>query len=388
MPTRLTPTSPEIEQSSEDQPRQAPSELSGGDSSAPSSSNGNGSGQLASFRRYRYEELDHTDLLHIIDELEGSRNWASLREKLWIALIIHLLIAWYLFYGPKYIYHVRVVDPSVVMKQREKELTFLDLPPDLRQKPTKPTNVLSDQDRKAQTPHPTIDRKTLEQLEAMRRAGEPKPQPAPLQQMQQQAQMPAMPSPPAPQVAQEQQQQRTPPAQPLPQNNQSKLEMPSAPQPHFSSGPSNPNEQMQQAMRQAMRGGGQNSGDGGLNMPSQHAGAEGAVDVLSDTRGWDYGPYISRVIYDTKRSWYPIIPESARPPLDKRGEVMIRFKILRDGTVRDMVLEGPSGDVSLDRAAWAGIIGATPYPPLPREFSGPFLELRFKFLYNIMPGED
>ena len=145
---------------------------------------------------------------------------------------------------------------------------------------------------------------------------------------------------------------------------------------------------MQQAMRQAMRGGTQYGGDGGMNMPSQHAGAEGAVDVLSDTTGWDYGPYIGRVIYDTKRSWYPIIPESARPPLDKKGEVMIRFKILRDGTVRDMVLEGPSGDVSLDRAAWAGIIGATPYPPLPKEFAGPYLELRFKFLYNIMPGED
>lgn len=385
MPTRLTPTSSETEQPSEEQPRQAPPELSADDSCASPSSNGNGSGQLASFRRSRYEELDHTDLLHIIDELEGSKNWASLREKLWIALIIHLLIAWYLFYGPKYIYHVRVVDPSVVMKQREKELTFLDLPPELRQKPTKPTNILSDQDRRAQTPHPTIDRKTLEELQAMRRAGEPKPQPAP-QQTQQQAQIPAVPAPPAPQQAQ--QRASSPPAQPLPQNNQAHLEMPSAPQPHFSSGPSNPNEQMQQAMRQAMRGGGQYSGDGGMNMPSQHSGAEGAVDVLSDTMGWDYGPYIARVIFDTKRSWYPIIPESARPPLDKRGEVMIRFKILRDGTVRDMVLEGPSGDVSLDRAAWAGIIGATPYPPLPKEFGGPYLELRFKFLYNILPGEE
>jgi TonB family protein len=388
MPTRLTPTSPEIEQPLEEQPRQAPSELSADESYAPGSPNGKGSAAVAAFRRSRYEELDHTDLLHVIEELEGSRNWASLREKLWIAVIIHLLIAWYLFYGPKYIYHVRVVDPSVVMKQREKELTFLDLPPDLRQKPPKPTTTLSEQDRRAQTPHPTIDRKTLEELEAMRRAGEPKPQPAPQQMQQQAPQMPALPAPPAPQVTQEQQRAAAPPAQPLPQNNQARLEMPSAPQPHYSSGPSNPNEQMQQAMRQAMRGGSQYGGDGGMNMPSQHAGAEGAVDVLSDTTGWDYGPYIGRVIYDTKRSWYPIIPESARPPLDKKGEVMIRFKILRDGTVRDMVLEGPSGDVSLDRAAWAGIIGATPYPPLPKEFAGPYLELRFKFLYNIMPGED
>jgi TonB family protein len=145
---------------------------------------------------------------------------------------------------------------------------------------------------------------------------------------------------------------------------------------------------MQQAMRNAMRGGGQVSGDGGQGMNPQHPGINGAVDVLSDTMGWDYGPYIQRVIADTKRAWYPIIPESARPPLDKQGRVMIRFKILPDGTVTDMVLEGPSGDVSLERAAWAGITGAAPYEPIPKAFKGPFLELRFYFLYNIRPGEE
>jgi outer membrane biosynthesis protein TonB len=53
-----------------------------------------------------------------------------------------------------------------------------------------------------------------------------------------------------------------------------------------------------------------------------------------------------------------------------------------------MHLEGPSGDVALDRAAWAGITGAAPFPPIPREFKGPFLELRFYFLYNIRPGDE
>ena len=51
-----------------------------------------------------------------------------------------------------------------------------------------------------------------------------------------------------------------------------------------------------------------------------------------------------------------------------------------------MTLEGPSGDVSLDRAAWGGILGASPFPPLPKNFKGPFLELRFYFLYNQNPG--
>ena len=388
MPIRLTPISPQLEEPEGDVDGQLSAEPQSADSSESRASNGNGKPSSWA-RSSRYEELDHTDLLRIIDELEGDRNWASLREKLWIALIIHMAIAWYLFYGPKYIYHVRVVDPSVVMKQRQKDLTFLDLPPDaLKQiKPPRPTNIISDKDRVAQTPHPTLDRKTLQELEAMRKAGPPAPAPAPAPPQQQS--MPNLPQTRQPQVAQEQH-APTPPAQPLPQNNQAKLEAPpQAPEPSFNAGSSNPNDQMQQAMRQAMQGrAGQYGGDGGQDLNPQHQGMNGAVDVLSDTMGVDFGPYIQRVIWDTKRAWYPIIPESARPPLNKQGRVMIRFKIFPDGSVRDMVLEGPSGDVALDRAAWAGITGAAPFPPLPKVFRGPFLELRFYFLYNIRPGEE
>jgi TonB family protein len=351
----------------------------------PSTPSTNGSGTRPAFRRNRYEGLDHTDLLHIIEQIEDNRSWVSLREKLWIALIIHMLVAWYLLYGPKYIYHVHVVDPSVIMKQRQKDLTFLDLPPDaLKQVKPKPTPAISDKDRVQQTPHPTLDKKTLEELEAMRRAQPPAPAPQPSQQLV----APAAPAQQQPQVAE--QHQPTPPAQPLPQNNQAKLEAPpQAPQPSFRSGAStNPNEQLQQAMRQAMQGKGQYGGDNGAGLPSQHPGMNGAVDVLSDTMGVDFGPYIQRVVWDTERAWWPIIPESARPPLDKQGKVMIRFKIYPDGSVRDMILEGPSGDVALDRAAWAGITGAAPFPPVPKAFKGPFLELRFYFLYNIRPGEE
>ena len=50
--------------------------------------------------------------------------------------------------------------------------------------------------------------------------------------------------------------------------------------------------------------------------------------------GVDFGPYMQRVIADTYRAWLPIIPESARPPLDKQGRVGIRFKIYPDGSVK------------------------------------------------------
>jgi TonB family protein len=142
-----------------------------------------------------------------------------------------------------------------------------------------------------------------------------------------------------------------------------------------------------EAINQAARGAAapqqEDSGDYGANRTPQHPGLNGSAEILSDTMGVDFGPYMQRVIAATYRSWTPLIPESARPPLSKEGKVGIEFIIAKDGSVKQMVLKFPSGDVALDRAAWGGITGASPYPPLPKEFKGPYLALRFGFYYNI-----
>jgi TonB family protein len=183
------------------------------------------------------------------------------------------------------------------------------------------------------------------------------------------------------------------PAQPLQNNQLSQLEAPKpAPlptNPSFNTGPATAGEAIRQAARDAAKNSRGFAGDAGANAPGAHPpSSAGGAEILSDTMGVDFGPYMRRVIYDTERSWWPIIPEVARPPLNKQGKVMIRFKIFPDGSVKNMILEGPSGDVSLDRAAWGGITGASPYPQLPKDFKGPFLELRFYFLYNIKPGDE
>ena len=282
--------------------------------------------------------------------------------------------------GPRYFPQVRVVNPADRMKQ--KDMTYLNLPNSLKKVKPKESKIISDQNRTAETKKPTIDKKTLEQLQAMRRAGPPVPQPAPA---------PAQPAQqPAPQPAQQQPQPKPAPTQPLPSNQQSQLEAPKpAPtQPNFNTGPSTAGQAIRDAARNAAKSTGTYGGDSGAGAPNQHQGIQGGAEILSDTLGVDFGPYMKRIIYDTERAWWPIIPEVARPPLNKQGKVLVRFKILKDGSVKEMLLEGPSGDVSLDRAAWGGITGASPFPPLPKEFKGPYLELRFYFLYNIKPGEE
>jgi TonB family protein len=324
-------------------------------------------------RRARYHELEPEELFHVIDDLEGSKTRGRIREFIWISIILHMMLFWYLAYGPRYFQHVRVVNPSDILKQREKEITSVDLSDALKK--LKP-ETKAIQKNQTETRKPSIDQKTLE---AMRKAEPPRPQP----------QQPQPEQAPPPQVAQQPQPQ--PPAPPQQTNQLSELEAPKAKPaptaPNFNTGPSNPGDAIRQAARDASQAkptfGGE-IGNGSRNGPTSAGGAE----ILSDTMGVDFDPYLKRIVYATERAWWPIIPEIARPPLNKQGKVLIRFKILKDGTVTEMLLEGPSGDVSLDRAAWGGIKGATPFPGLPKEFKGPYLELRFYFLYNVKPNDD
>jgi TonB family protein len=325
----------------------------------------------------------------LVEDLEDDRARARVREGIWISVIIHLLIFWYIAYGPQVLFHhPRVINPADILAKKEAQ--FLDLPPDLLQhiKP-KPTNILSDKDRVAQTKTPTLDKKTLEQLEAMKPKGPPAPQPSP--------QQPPAPAPqPSQQTAQQQPSQQPPSKQPEPPapqpqnqtaNNNPTPEMPrpSPTQPNFRTGGSI-SDQIRNDARAAARGG-PVSGDSGMGAPSRHPGKMGGMEILSDTMGVDFGPYMARLKYLIEHTWWPIIPEEAMPPLSKKGVTVIRFKIGPDGALQEMTLEGPSGTVSLDRAAWGAIKGAQPLPPLPKTFKGPFLEIRGGFLYNLQPED-
>jgi TonB family protein len=120
--------------------------------------------------------------------------------------------------------------------------------------------------------------------------------------------------------------------------------------------------------------GGGGAGDGYLG---------GAVQMLTPDQGVDFNSYLARVVASVKRYWYSVMPESAR--MGDRGRVVIDFKIMRDGSVPmpEPLLRMTSGKEPLDRAAMNSIRGASPFEPLPSAFSGPYIELRFIFLYNL-----
>jgi len=313
----------------------------------------------------RWVDYDTHELLQMISDLEDERRWARLREGFWIALLFHFILLSAITWIPTYLFKVpKVIDPFDAIKQR-KDLAYLDLPPDaIRQLQPKVAPKPLPRNK------PLIDKQTMEAMKRQAEQQAPPPEqqaPAPVEPKPQ----PAQPIPPSPQSQQ--------PEAPRPQAVPAK--------PNFAFGPANPADQLREDMQKAMQNRG--SGTSGMQAPSgglsAHPGAgTGQPDILSDTQGVDFSSWLARWHYITQRTWDPLIPDEVNPPILKSGVVAVRFKVLPNGQVVDMQLDGRSGDTGLDRAAWGAITGSS-YPSLPREFHGPYLELRAYFLYNMAP---
>jgi hypothetical protein len=154
-----------------------------------------------------------------------------------------------------------------------------------------------------------------------------------------------------------------------------------------------PGKALQESMQEAMKGGGSEgiASEGPIGRGGYGSGGGGggqgfggnAVEILTPTEGVDFSTYIARVLASVKRNWYAIMPESAH--LGDKGKVVLQFRIMRNGVVpeQEPVMMGSSGKEPLDRAAASSIRASTPFEPLPSAFSGPYIELRFIFLYNI-----
>jgi Ca-activated chloride channel family protein len=102
--------------------------------------------------------------------------------------------------------------------------------------------------------------------------------------------------------------------------------------------------------------------------------------ILSDTRGFDFGPYLSEVANRVRANWYYRIPESARR--GQRGRVVVTFTVLRDGSIRDLKLLDRSGNDALEQAPMTAIRDAAPLLALPAGFSGDSIVVQLTFLYN------
>jgi hypothetical protein len=173
-----------------------------------------------------------------------------------------------------------------------------------------------------------------------------------------------------------------------------KLEAPDTPQPQaklqFPKDRS-PSQSMQDILKgsrpsgpRAIGGGGQLPGGGSRGGGGT---AYGGIEMLTPDEGVDFNDYLHRVYVTVKRNWFSVMPGSVE--LGEKGIVYLTFRINRDGSVPsdEPVIERNSGKEPLDRAAYSSVRASNPFEPLPPQFKGPYIELRYRYYYNIQPND-
>jgi TonB family protein len=87
------------------------------------------------------------------------------------------------------------------------------------------------------------------------------------------------------------------------------------------------------------------------------------------------GYYLGLVDYKISGNWVPVGSVGGQDPV-----VVIRFRVLRSGAVRDVELETSSGDAGADNAALRAVRQSAPLPPFPNLLTEPSLNLRYRFV--------
>ncbi len=321
-----------------------------------------------------YRGFNPDDVPHLLIQLQDDLSRARKREALWLSVILHLFVIILLWNSEKLMMLLphKTMDLAIrTDADRQKDATFLELPPDEQKLTRRPdAKVLSDKDRIATSKAPQVNREDLKKILQSAHPGQPGANvKAPLAQGQ----------PPQNQVAQNQPppppQDNSPQgfAQPPPSDQTPRLQTPpqTRPTPNFNTSMT-AGSAIEQAARAAAESRGHygsgSAGDYGLSQGRGGVKALDQAEILTDTMGVDFGPYITRVLQEVKSNWYNLMPESVYPPIRKQGKLSIEFVILKDGRVAAMARHTSSGDIGLDRAAWASITASNPLPPLPREF--------------------
>jgi outer membrane biosynthesis protein TonB len=151
-----------------------------------------------------------------------------------------------------------------------------------------------------------------------------------------------------------------------------------------------PGRSIQDSMREATKMNAPTAIGGGGQIPTRPgAGGQGSayagIEMLTPTEGVNFNDYLARVYQSVKRNWFAVMPASVE--LGDKGVVSLQFRIMRNGGVPEgePVKVFGSGKEPLDRAAISSIRTSNPFEPLPPAFSGPYIELRFTYYYNLQP---
>jgi hypothetical protein len=324
-------------------------------------------------------DLFNTGEVNLLASPEDSRK----RDWGWVArsfsLLVHVGVILLILFAPKLFTSNA---PAQQVEMAREQLSHVFLPPSVRNVPRErpPAERPSARMRldprvleKLVPPHPP----TPEPMAGPKTEAPPQPEPSRAAQPQ-----PPAPQPPKPQPAFKPLTQLENPPKP---NQKLNLDLPRV----------SPGRALQENAEQALQHRSSSSSASfsepmplgpGAPLPSG-AGGQGllgsGVQILTPTEGVDFSNYLARMLARVRQNWISVMPISAR--MGDKGVVIMRFHIMRNGDMpnTEPALERTSGKEPLDRAAGAALTESNPFEPLPSAFTGPYIELRIAFLYNL-----
>jgi TonB family protein len=118
--------------------------------------------------------------------------------------------------------------------------------------------------------------------------------------------------------------------------------------------------------------------------------ASAKIELLSDTQGVDFGPYVTKEVLPKLQVALSRLASTVAQPsvAKKKGKTVIEFAIQKDGSVVEMKLRESSNDATLDKVALDGLKAATPFQALPVQFKGKSVALRFNLSYSSVGADE
>ena len=108
--------------------------------------------------------------------------------------------------------------------------------------------------------------------------------------------------------------------------------------------------------------------------------AQNDAAISFDSKGVDFGPWLTRFVAQVKRNW--LIPYAA---MTMRGRVVLTFYVHRDGRITDLKVVRPSDIGAFNSAAFQALVQSNPTLALPAEYPDDKVLFTVTFFYNERP---
>ncbi len=114
-----------------------------------------------------------------------------------------------------------------------------------------------------------------------------------------------------------------------------------------------------------------------LGQPTGSVAGAGALSM--DASDFPYAWYLRQVLQKVQGEW-----QRQNRTSEPSQKPLVLVEIQRDGSIRTPKIEQTSGNALYDQAALRAIVDASPFPPLPQDWSKPSLRVIFRF--DLLPA--